>query len=118
MFWVYTAIVVSIAAFGIAAYLYRWVKNQPKGSETAEEIAMLIRRGANTFLSREYRILAVFASIIAVIIFIFLPELVWKSSNVLLNLRMAFAFCLAHFCRLLPVKSVSILLQSPMLSQP
>ncbi|NLW01109.1 MAG: sodium-translocating pyrophosphatase [Clostridiales bacterium] len=97
MFWVYTAIVVSIAAFGIAAYLYRWVKNQPKGSETAEEIAMLIRRGANTFLSREYRILAVFASIIAVIIFIFLPELVWKSSNVLLNLRMAFAFLFGAF---------------------
>ena len=56
MFWVYTAIVVSIAAFGIAAYLYRWVKNQPKGSETAEEIAMLIRRGLTLSLaeSMEY----------------------------------------------------------------
>ena len=97
MFWVYAAIVVSIAAFALAAYLYQWVRKQPGGSERAEEIALLIRRGANTFLSREYRILAVFAGVIACIIFVFLPEPIWKSGNVLLNLQMALAFLFGAF---------------------
>lgn len=91
MFWVYAAIVVSIASFVLAGYLYSWVKKQPGGSKEAEEIALLIRRGASAFLRREYKILAAFASVLAVLILLFLPHPIWKS-NFWTNFRMALTF--------------------------
>ncbi|MBM7582322.1 K(+)-stimulated pyrophosphate-energized sodium pump [Caldicoprobacter guelmensis] len=91
MFWVYAAIVVSIASFVLAGYLYSWVKKQPGGNKEAEEIASLIRRGASAFLRREYKILAVFASVVAVLILLFLPHPIWKS-NFWTNFRMAITF--------------------------
>lgn len=91
MFWVYAAIVVSIASFVLAGYLYSWVKKQPGGNKEAEEIASLIRRGASAFLRREYKILAVFASVVAVLILLFLPHPIWKS-NFWTNFRMALTF--------------------------
>ena len=79
MFWVYAGIVVSIASFFVAGYLYQWVKKQPGGSKEAEEIAQLIRNGASAFLRREYRVLAVFAGVVAIVILLFLPTPIWKS---------------------------------------
>ncbi|MCM8900106.1 sodium-translocating pyrophosphatase [Caldicoprobacter algeriensis] len=91
MFWVYAAIVVSVASFLLAGYLYQWVKRQPGGDKEAEEIAQLIRRGASAFLRREYKILAVFASVLAFLILLFLPHPIWKS-NFWTNFRMALTF--------------------------
>lgn len=91
MFWVYAAIVVSVASFLLAGYLYQWVKQQPGGDKEAEEIAQLIRRGASAFLRREYKILAVFASVLAFLILLFLPHPIWKS-NFWTNFRMALTF--------------------------
>ncbi len=91
MFWVYAAIVVSVASFLLAGYLYYWVKRQPGGNKEAEEIAQLIRRGANAFLRREYKILAVFASVLAFLIFLFLPHPIWRS-EFWTNFRMALTF--------------------------
>ncbi len=90
MFWVYAGIVVSIASFFVAGYLYQWVKQQPGGSKEAEEIAQLIRNGASAFLRREYRVLAVFAGVVAIVILLFLPTPIWKS-DFLTNLKMALA---------------------------
>ena len=50
-------------AFAYAVYLYLWVKRQPLTNEKIMEVATLIRKGANTFMGREYKILAVFASV-------------------------------------------------------
>jgi len=91
VFWVYAAIVVSIASFFLAGYLYQWVKRQPGGSKEAEEIAQLIRNGASAFLRREYKVLAVFAGVVALLILLFLPTPIWKS-DFLANLKMALAF--------------------------
>ena len=91
MFWVYAAIIVSIASFLLAGYLYQWVKRQPGGNKEAEEIAQLIRRGASAFLRREYKVLAVFASVLAFLILLFLPHPIWKS-NFWTNFRMALTF--------------------------
>jgi K(+)-stimulated pyrophosphate-energized sodium pump len=91
VFWVYAAIVVSVASFLLAGYLYQWVKQQPGGDKEAEEIAQLIRRGASAFLRREYKILAVFASVLAFLILLFLPHPIWKS-NFWTNFRMALTF--------------------------
>ena len=60
-------------AFAFAAYLYLWVKRQPVVNPTIGQVAQLIKEGANTFMRREYRILAKFALVIAVIIFLLLP---------------------------------------------
>ena len=78
-------------AFAYAAYLYMWVKKQPTENKTIREVSRLISEGANTFMRREYRILAKFAGVIAVIIFVLLPSPVWKG-NIGENLGMAIAY--------------------------
>ena len=52
------SILVSALAFGFAAWLFRWVKAQPSSNERVEEIGSYIRKGANTFLRKEYLVLA------------------------------------------------------------
>ena len=59
------SVVVSAIAFAFAAYLYFWVKRQPQENKRITEVAGLIRDGANTFMRREYKILAIFAAVIA-----------------------------------------------------
>ncbi len=81
----------AILAFAFAAYLYLWVKKQPAKNAKIIEVSKLIKEGANTFMRREYKILAIFALVAAVIIFILLPEPVW-SGDPLDNLAMAIAY--------------------------
>lgn len=67
-------------AFAYAAYLYLWVKRQPLTNDKIIEVAALIKEGANTFMRREYKILAIFASVIALLILLFLPSPIWQGS--------------------------------------
>lgn len=78
-------------AFAYAVYLYLWVKRQPLTNEKIIEVAALIKKGANTFMQREYKILAIFASIVAVLIFLFLPSPIWTGS-IVPNLAMALSY--------------------------
>ncbi|MGE5613602.1 MAG: sodium-translocating pyrophosphatase [Bacillota bacterium] len=91
MNWPVVAILVSILALGVAAWLYAWVKSQPSSNPEVARIGLLIRRGANTFLGREYRILAVFVAIVAVLILIFLPHPIWNNEPVE-NILMAISY--------------------------
>ena len=61
-------------AFLFALYLYLWVKKIKVQNSRIEEISKLIKAGADTFMRREYRILGIFAGIVALIILIFLPS--------------------------------------------
>ncbi len=81
----------AIIAFAFALYLYLWVKKERVQNARIDEISKLIKQGADTFMTREYRILATFALVVAVIVFILLPQPVWKGS-VLTNLSMAVAY--------------------------
>ncbi|MEA4822653.1 MAG: sodium-translocating pyrophosphatase [Clostridiaceae bacterium] len=90
MFYVISFLVVVIA-FCFAWYLYLWVKKQKNCTEKVQSIALLIQKGANTFLRKEYAVLAKFAVIAAVIIFVLLPQPVWKG-NVVENLTMALTY--------------------------
>ena len=74
------SILTAAIAFAFAVYLYMWVKRQPQQNKTIEEVAALIRDGANTFMTREYKILAIFAAVAAALIFVFLPAPLWKGS--------------------------------------
>ena len=78
-------------AFAFAVYLHLWVKRQPVKNKTIADVSGLIKSGANTFMRKEYKILAVFAGIAAVLIFVFLPQGIWKG-NWLENLGMALSY--------------------------
>ena len=82
-------------ALVFAAYLAVWVKNQPTGNEKTETIGKLIRDGANTFMAREYKLLAIFAGVVMVLIFLFLPRPFFvEGGNILTNLSMAIAYAM------------------------
>ncbi len=65
----------SLLAIIFGAILIRVVSKKDKGSDKMQEIAKAIQEGAKTFLRREYLYLAVFAIILAVILFIFINPL-------------------------------------------
>ena len=65
-------------AFAFAVYLHLWVKNQKTENKKIIEVSQLIQEGANTFMRREYGILARFAGVAAVVIFVLLPSPVWE----------------------------------------
>ena len=84
---------VAVLGFAFAAYLYLWVKKQRTENKTIIEVSGLIRQGANTFMRREYKILAVFALALAAIIFVLLPAPLWsENANVAHNIGMAVSY--------------------------
>ncbi len=87
---------IAILSFLFAAWLYRFIKQLPASNETIASIGALIRDGANTFLKKEYFVLAKFAGAACLLIFLFLPTPVWRGS-VINNLSMSLAY-LAGTC--------------------
>ena len=86
-------IVVSLLAFGVAAYFYRWVKKLPGGSADMEHIGMMIKKGARAFLRREYKTLAWFVLVAGVLICLFLPKPMWaEDANLLGNIAMMLSY--------------------------
>lgn len=80
-----------LIAFAFAAYLFLWVRRQKSTNARINEVAALIKEGANTFMRKEYRVLSIFAGIEAVIIFLLLPSPVW-TGHPGRNLSMAAAY--------------------------
>ncbi len=66
--WLYISVGASLLSIGVALYLFYWVKQQPPGSEKAQEVASWIREGSQTYLKRLYLTLAVVAVILGFII--------------------------------------------------
>jgi len=79
-------------------YFYMFVNKQDSGTERMKEISKAIAEGAAAFIKREYTTLAIFALIVAVLIGIFLPQPIWQSQNLLLNLQLPIAFAFGSFC--------------------
>jgi K(+)-stimulated pyrophosphate-energized sodium pump len=69
-------IISGISALAIAVFMAYYVLKQTQGSERIMEIAAAIKEGALAFLGREYRILAIFVVIIAIILGV-VPALGW-----------------------------------------
>jgi len=62
-----------LPAFGVVGLLFAiwkssWVKKQDPGNEYMQEIGEHIREGAMAFLGREYRVLAIFVVIVAILL--------------------------------------------------
>ena len=77
----YTLIIPIIGIIGILAafIIYLAVKKQPDGSNEMREIASSIHEGAMAFLFREYKVLAIFIIIVAVLM-VFAPGLGIKTA--------------------------------------
>ncbi|MBI4202699.1 MAG: sodium/proton-translocating pyrophosphatase, partial [Chloroflexi bacterium] len=65
---IYIGLGAGVLAILFALYLISRVLRESPGNERVQEIGKAIQEGASAFLSREYRVLAVFVGIIAVII--------------------------------------------------
>ena len=79
-------------------YFYMYVNKQDSGTERMKEISNAIRQGAAAFIRREYTTLAMFVTVVAVLIGIFLPQPIWQSENLLLNLQLPIAYAFGSFC--------------------
>lgn len=85
------SLIISVLAFGAAFWLYKWVASQPSSNQRIAEVSKLIRNGANTFLTKEYKTLIRFCSVAAIVILIFLPSPIWKG-DILDNILMAVSY--------------------------
>ena len=81
-----------VIAMAFAVYLHLWVKKQPVENGTIIKVSDLIKTGANTFMRKEYKIFAAFAGVVALILFILLPQPIWKGGNILDNVCMVIAY--------------------------
>ncbi|MBR5501823.1 MAG: sodium/proton-translocating pyrophosphatase, partial [Oscillospiraceae bacterium] len=83
---------VSLAAFGYAAWLFLWVKKQPQENATITRVGKLIQNGARAFLGRQYKLLIAFAGLVSAVIFLLLPAPIWQGGSVGKNLTMAVCY--------------------------
>jgi K(+)-stimulated pyrophosphate-energized sodium pump len=90
-FFFIVSIIIALMAFAYAVYLYKWVKKQPSSNQKIGVIAEYIRKGANTFLRKEYTVLAKFCGVVAILILLFLPKPIWQGS-IMSNIEMALSF--------------------------
>ncbi|MDH4099177.1 MAG: sodium-translocating pyrophosphatase [Nitrospirota bacterium] len=73
----------------LAVGIYQFIKKQPVGSNLMQELSDTIHDGAMVFLKREYKILAIFAVVVFILIAVFL------------NKETAFAFLGGAICSVL-----------------
>lgn len=66
--WVKTPVIFGVLGLAIAAFFYFRVLALGKGNETMERIAGYIREGAMAFLFRQYKTLAIYGVVVAVLI--------------------------------------------------
>ena len=78
--------ILGVIGLAVAAWLYTTVKNESDGDEKMRDIAEQIRAGAMAFLSRQYRILAIFEVVVFLLLF-------WQLGG-----RTAFAFLAGALC--------------------
>jgi len=82
----------------VGLYFYRYVNKQDSGTEKMKEISNAIKEGAATFIRREYTTLAMFITVVAVLIGIFLPQPIWEAQDLWLNLQLPVAYVFGSFC--------------------
>ena len=81
--------VFGIAGLALAGLIYRWISVQPDGNDLMRKIAGQISEGAMVFLRREYKILAIFVTVVFVLLWAFL------------NLSTGLAFIIGALCSVL-----------------
>ena len=68
MNYLYYVIMTGIIAMLFAFWKTKWINNQDEGSERIQQIGASIANGAMSFLKAEYRVLAIFVIIVALLL--------------------------------------------------
>ena len=89
---IYLIPVGGVLALLFALWKSMWVAKQDAGNDTMKEIAGHIREGAMAFLSREYRVLALFVAVIAILL------IIGNYSNTASSPLVALSFVVGAFC--------------------
>jgi K(+)-stimulated pyrophosphate-energized sodium pump len=90
--------VVLVAGFGAVAFAFwlaRDVLSQDRGTKAMQEVAGLIFEGAMAFLNRQYRTIAIFAVVAAVLIGLLIGVLALDTAH---GVKTAIAFLVGAFC--------------------
>ncbi len=66
--------ILGIAGLILAFCFYKYVMAQPPGNEKVQELSEMIHEGAMVFLKREYKIIAIFVIVVAILLLTFLPS--------------------------------------------
>ena len=93
----FIAPITAVVSIVVGVFYYLYIQKQDSGSEKMQEISSMIREGAKVFIRREYKTLAIFVSIVAALLFLFLPP-IWQTKNVVKNLEMPLAYLFGAFC--------------------
>jgi K(+)-stimulated pyrophosphate-energized sodium pump len=88
-------LVAGFVAVAFAAWLARDVLSQDRGTKAMQEVASLIFEGAMAFLKRQYRTIALFAVVAAVLIGILIG---WLANDPQHGVRTSIAFLVGAFC--------------------
>lgn len=91
--WPIVSILISLIAFAVGFYFYRFVKKLPSANEEIDRFGHLIRQGAMSFLRTENKILARFVLATSLIIVVFVPP-IWRTESLAGNLAMGFCYIL------------------------
>jgi K(+)-stimulated pyrophosphate-energized sodium pump len=73
----FIALGAAILGLLVAYSLAKFVLRQDEGNARVREIAAAIREGAQAFLGREYRVLAIFVAVVTLVLVV-VPDLGWK----------------------------------------
>jgi K(+)-stimulated pyrophosphate-energized sodium pump len=105
LWWLAVPIVASIVAIAFAGYLARWVLAKDTGTAKMREVSDAIYDGAQAFLRRQYRTIAILAVVAAIVIAILLAFLAGLSGSKVAGLsagefalRSAVAFLFGALC--------------------
>jgi K(+)-stimulated pyrophosphate-energized sodium pump len=94
----YLAPISALISIIVGFYFLRYINRQDSGSDRMKEVSDLIREGANAFLKREYKILAIFVAIVSALIIVFLPKPIWLTDVPLKNVEMMVAYMFGSSC--------------------
>lgn len=90
------AIVVSLIAFLVAFGFFQWIKKKEVENSEIKRVGGLIKKGARVFLTKEYKILGIFAAVVFVLILLFLPAPIWQQEGIKEILSENFAMGIAY----------------------
>ena len=65
----FLSLAVSLLALATAAGLWMYLRRQSRGTQKMTDISDAVRAGAGAFLSREYKVIAPIAVVVALLIF-------------------------------------------------
>jgi len=67
-------VVISLLSLIVAFVFTTWIKKQAEGTDKMKEIGASIYEGAMAFLKREYKVIAIFVIVLAIVLFLFLDN--------------------------------------------